>query len=404
MTAELLEAASLCGSSLQKALALPEVATLCRRMAQALIARSWRPSSYMRFAVQEPKLREVFAPAFADRIVQTWLVARVEPLLERTLINDTYANRADKGPLAAIRKAQACMRRPGNGWCLQLDVRSYFHSIHRPTLLNLWLGLLERRPAADQDLMRFVSRALLEHDPLSGYRSSPSSRALLARLPRHKTLPGAKPDCGLPIGSTTSQHFANFYLNPVDHFIKHELRVTGYLRYMDDLTLFGPDADTLLRQRDAIACFLAERLRLALHPNKERLGPAAQGIEYLGYRVYPHYLHPCGRTVRTLKARLDFFKHLIRPDAYPLCQRPVRGVWPELVEAGELHPPVKPDWRLLKRMEATINAYLGLMGHAQSYRLRKSLYHDHFGPLRRYFIPAGPDYAAVHVRKRWQGA
>ena len=404
LTADLLQAASLCGPSLQKALALPEIATLCARLASELLARTWRPSSYLRFAVQEPKLREVFAPAFADRVVQSWLVARVDSLLERTLIEDTYANRPNRGPLAAIRKAQSCMRRPGNGWCLQLDVRSYFHSIHRPTLLNLWLALLERHPVPDLDLIRLVSRVLLEHNPISAYRSAPSTRGLLAALPRHKTLPGAAPDCGLPIGSTSSQHFANFYLNPLDHFIKHELRVKGYLRYMDDLTLFGPGPAVLLRQRDAIADFLAQRLRLALHPGKERLTPSAQGIEYLGYRVYPHYLHPGGRTVHTLKARLDFFKHLVRPDAYPRCQRPVRGVWHGLAETGDLTPPLEPDWRLLKRMEATINAYFGLLGHAQSWRLRKNLYHKHFGPLRAFFVPADAAYKAVRARKCWRDA
>lgn len=52
-------------------------------------------------------------------------------------------------------------------------------------------------------------------------------------------------------------------------------------------------------------------------------------------------------------------------------------------------------------MEATINSYLGLMGHAGSYTLRKRLYDRNFGLLKRYFLPVGPDYAAVRLKKRF---
>jgi hypothetical protein len=134
---------------------------------------------------------------------------------------------------------------------------------------------------------------------------------------------------------------------------------------------------------------------------KTLLSKSVQGIEYLGYRVYPHHLHPCSRAIGALKARLDFFKHLFWPDRFALCQRPMRGVWQSLALNGELAPPLAPDWLLLKRMEATINSYYGIMGHAQSYNLRKSLYHKHFGPLRDFFLPADAAYSAMHVKKRF---
>jgi hypothetical protein len=403
LTVELLEAAQCCEKSLQKALSLPCMASLCAELAKSLVHQSWKPRRHIRFAVREPKVREVFAPSFADRIVQTWLANRMEPILERTLIDDTYANRKNKGPLAAVCKARKYMRRPGHTWCMQLDVRGFFNSIHRPTLLRLWRATLNRQnlPEPTLNLMCFISTAILEHDATTGHRMVESSRELLSSLPPHKTLIHAGADTGLPIGSTTSQHFANFYLNSLDHFVKHELRVQGYIRYMDDLLLFGPDSETLCGRRNAISVFMKEELRLALHPDKEHIRPVTQGVEYLGYHVYPHYLHPCARIVNALKDRLDFFKHLLRPEAYPLCQRPVRGVWQGLAASGELTPPVTPDRSLLKRMEASINSYYGLMGHAQSYRLRKTLYHKHFGPLRAFFVPADAVYKSVHVKKQF---
>jgi hypothetical protein len=254
-------------------------------------------------------------------------------------------------------------------------------------------------PEAKRDLMRFISVAILECDAAIGHRLVNSSRDLLMTLPPHKTLIHANADTGLPIGSITSQHFANFYLNPLDHFVKHTLRVKGYIRYMDDLLLFGPDVSALRTWRDAVSELLVRELRLTLHPAKEHLVPTVQGVEYFGYQVYPYHLHPGSRIIAALKDRLDFFKHLFDPEAYPYCRKPVRGIWQGLLQSNALASPVAPDWPLLKRMEATINSYYGLMGHAQSYKLRKALYHKHFGPLRGFFLPADAGYKAVHAKK-----
>jgi hypothetical protein len=398
---ELLEAAYACGRSLQKDLFLPHVATMSAELADRLFTRVWKPGECTRFAVQEPKLREVIAPAFADRVVESWLVTLAETALDRLFIEDSYANRKGKGTLAAVLKAQQCMRKPGNAFCLQLDVRSFFYSIHRPTLLRDWLKFLRglSLSAHRLALAEHVSSALLTRVPKENFRTVRSSRSLLMALPVHKSLLHASPDTGLPIGSAASQYFANFYLNGLDHFVKHELRIKSYLRYMDDLLLFGLDSAVLMRQKDAIAGYLHDRLRLLLHPAKTLLSKSSQGIEYLGYRVYPHYLHPCSRTISALKARLDFFKHLFWPERFPVCQKPLRGVWQGLARNGELRPPVTPNWLLLKRMEATINCYYGIMGHAKSYTLRKTLYHKHFGPLKKFFIPADAGYSAIHAKK-----
>ena len=399
----MLEAAQNCGSSLQKALALPGVARICADLATSLTNRSWKLGRHTRFAVQEPKLREIFAPDFADRVVEVWLVSLVEKPLSHTLIDDTFANRKGKGNFAAIQTVQRRMRQPGNTYYLQLDVRSFFHSIHRPTLLEGWLQFLRRLPLVPEqsELAAYVSTMLLGRDPVRCHHTIRSSRPLLARIPPHKSLLGSPQDTGLPIGSAASQHFANFYLNGLDHYVKHTLRVKGYARYMDDLLLFGPDCATLSDWRDAITAYLHDRLRLSLHPGKEQLGKSSQGVTYLGYKVYPHYLHVCQRNVSALKSRLDFFKHLLWPQEYPRCQKPMRGVWDKLLHEEELEPPVMPEWALIKRMEATINSYLGLMGHAESYTLRKRLYDRNFGPLKRYFLPVGPDYAAVRLKKRF---
>jgi hypothetical protein len=170
---------------------------------------------------------------------------------------------------------------------------------------------------------------------------------------------------------------------------------------MDDLFLFGPNPDDLHTLRNEITAY-ASSLRLSLHPGKEQLNRTVLGVDYLGYRLYPHYRHVGTRLIKTLKARLDFFKHLFSPDDFKKCQTPLRGSWPIWLKDRALAPPLQPTWPLLKKMEATINSYLGLMGHAESRRLRQTLFENHFGLLRCFFAPSNPGYDSVHVKKRFK--
>lgn len=92
--------------------------------------------------------------------------------------------------------------------------------------------------------------------------------------------------CGLPIGNLTSQVLGNLYLDDLDHYLKEELRVPAYLRYVDDLILLDDSKTRLWALRAKIERFLeAERLRL--HPRKVQLQPTALGLDVLGYRVFP---------------------------------------------------------------------------------------------------------------------
>ena len=56
---------------------------------------------------------------------------------------------------------------------------------------------------------------------------------------------------------------------------------------------------------------------------------------------------------------------------------------------------------LLKRMLSTLNSYYGLLGHAHTYTLRKHIYHQELGLLRRYFLPADKDYSSLRIRAHW---
>jgi hypothetical protein len=108
---------------------------------------------------------------------------------------------------------------------------------------------------------------------------------------------------GLPIGNQTSQLFANVMLDPLDHFSKETLRIEGYLRYCDDMLLFGHDAGVLRADRERLREFLAG-LRLRLHPDKSVIFPVRVGIPFLGYRIFPTYVWLGKSNVHRMRRRM----------------------------------------------------------------------------------------------------
>lgn len=107
-----------------------------------------------------------------------------------------------------------------------------------------------------------------------------------------------KAETGIPIGNLTSQLFANIYLNELDQFVKHKLRVKYYIRYMDDFLILDYNKKELHRIKEEIREFLANELILKLHPKKANVFPVPHhfrsksgggGIDFLGYQIYDNY-------------------------------------------------------------------------------------------------------------------
>ena len=101
-------------------------------------------------------------------------------------------------------------------------------------------------------------------------------------------VPGSLCGKGVPIGNLTSQHYANLYLGELDHFLKDQLRVPGYLRYMDDFICFSDDKGYLNRLLLEIRNFLNQRLRLQLKEKVVRIAPVTEGVPFLGLRIFPN--------------------------------------------------------------------------------------------------------------------
>ena len=91
----------------------------------------------------------------------------------------------------------------------------------------------------------------------------------------------------MPIGNLTSQIFANIYLNELDRFVKHELKVKYYLRYGDDFILIHKDLEKLNKLRTSVIHFLEDELRLKLNPKNDKILKPTHGLKFLGVVIWP---------------------------------------------------------------------------------------------------------------------
>ena len=219
------------------------------------------------FLIHDPKERTITAPAFRDRVLHHAIMNVCEPHFDRWLIFDSYACRKGKGRLAALERATHYAK--AHGWFLKLDIRKYFESIPHGNLLSE-LGLKIK----DARLLALMERLIVT---------------------------GKGP--GLPIGSLLSQHLANFYLGPVDRLCREQLRVPGYVRYMDDFTLWGDDPVVLRAHWERVEGFVANRLGLQFKDGAH-LNRTAHGMNFCGFRIFPGWRVLNRRSRKRLTSKL----------------------------------------------------------------------------------------------------
>jgi len=341
------------------------------KLQEDLRSHTYRPRRSICFAVTHPKLREIFAADFCDRIIHHLLINEIEPYFERRFIFASFACRKEKGCHAAVSHLRKHINlitknKTQNAYFLQLDIKSYFPAIDK----NILFGIIEKN--IHQKELIWLAKIIIFHDPTQNYRQK-GKKELLRQIPPNKSLFGVPKTKGLPIGNLTSQFFANVYLNKLDQFIKRKLKIKHYLRYVDDLILLSENPDQLWQWRKEISLFLAKTLQLELHPDKDKFGSVYQGIDFLGYVTKPTYTLTRNRVVNNLKTKLYYFNKNV------------------LVNGA-------PDKKAIKTALSMINSYYGHFLHGNCYRLRRNIYEKHFGALKEYLTPAR-NYSYFHYGK-----
>ena len=216
-----------------------------------LTAGTYKPKPYHRFMVYEPKAREISAPAFRDRVVQHAVYNVIRPIFDRCFIDQSFACRCGKGTHKAADYVQHALQQvPRDSYILQLDIRKYYHSINRDILRQLIAQKIKDERLLDL-IMLFADN---------------------------------EGETGTPIGNLLSQLFGLIYLNPIDQFVKRELKTKYYVRYVDDFVLMGLTREQAIEHKAAIVGFLKQKLELSL--SKASIHRVTKGINFVGFRTW----------------------------------------------------------------------------------------------------------------------
>ncbi len=226
---------------------------------EELCANTYRPSPFNIFEVREPKVRKICASTFRDRVVHHAICNLLEPIFERRFIGDSFACRRGKGTHMAMRRCQEFAR--SHRFFLKCDIRKFFDSIDHDILKTRL-----QRVIGDEKFLDLLN-LIVEH-----------------------SVPGNPPGVGIPIGNLTSQNFANFYLDVLDHHIKDRLALRGYVRYMDDFICFSDSKEYLHALLVDLRVFLRDELKLELKEKIVKIAPVSDGVPFLGFRIYPNLI------------------------------------------------------------------------------------------------------------------
>lgn len=264
-----------------------------------LKSKTYQHSEYTSFYINDPKLRKIHKAEVLDRVIHHAVYRVLYPIFNKGFICDSYSCRIKKGTHKAVYRLERFTRKVSKNYkkpcfALKCDIKKFFVSVDQKILLKI-IG----RKIQDDNAVWLIKKIV-------------------------QSFPG-----GLPLGNLTSQLFANIYLNELDQFIKHKLKLKFYLRYCDDFVILDSEPVHLNNLVDIISEFLENKLKLALHQDKIIIRKLGQGIDFLGYIILPHY-----RVLRTKTKR-----------------------------------------RMLKQInDKNLPSYLGLLKHSDSRKIRQKLF------------------------------
>ena len=322
------------------------------------------------FCVTRPKVREVFAAQFRDRIVHHLCMLRLLPIFEAAFINDTYNCRVGKGTDYGIKRVAQFMHEHPDGWVLKCDIRCFFMNIRKEKLADMLEQFIaEHYTGEDIEPIQWLVRMIVMHRPEKRCIRK-GDLTLWDELPKGKSLFDTGGKTGLAIGNLTSQIFANYYLLPLDNWLAH---IDGicYGRYVDDFVLVAGEKDVLKALLPKIREFLHERLAIDLHPNKIHLQPVRHGVTFLGSVIKQGRIYAGNRTIGNAT-------NLIREYA--------------LIEDKE---------KYIEKFCARYNSYMGYLVHRNTYAIRWRLWNMVDDETKRY-VYMSENMAVMHVRSEYK--
>lgn len=320
------------------------------RLRDDLLERRYKPLPSTCFIIHDPKMREVFAAEFRDRVVHHLFYNYTHKLFERTFIADSYSCIEGRGTHYGVNRLRKHILSCSQNWSkpcfvLKLDVKGYFMGINRARLLALCRDILKKQQrkvhGLDWCLVDYLLESICLLNPVENCRVL-GDRNEWKLLPKEKSLFDSKPGFGLPIGNLSSQLFSNVYLGMLDNFMKRELKCRRYGRYVDDAYVVVSYKEELYDIVPKVRTFLSDALELELNEKKVRVVDAYKGVEFLGAYIKPYRIYPSTKTLRRMRGRLKSLDWKERPS----------------------------------RTQARVNSLLGVLSHYDCYQMRKVLVYE----------------------------
>ena len=249
--------------------------------------KNYTPKPLKTFILRDPKTRKISKSNFRDRVVHHALVRIIEPIFDKTFIESNCAGRKRKGTLFAINKFNLFFRKvtknySSKGYCFKADIKHYFQEVDHDVLLEII-----KRKIKDEKVIWLINQIIK--------RERGEGQSITKKV-------------GMPLGNLTSQFFANIYLNELDYFVKHKLRVKYYIRYVDDFVILHESKEQLEIWREEINSFLKEKLKLELHNQKSKIISLSNGVDFVGFRNFYHFRLLRKRNIRSIKKKVDKYK------------------------------------------------------------------------------------------------
>jgi RNA-directed DNA polymerase len=257
------------------------------KLQKELETKIYQPGNYKTFEIFEPKKRLISAAPYRDRVIHHALCNIIEPIFEKTFIYDSYANRIGKGTHKALDRFVNYYR--SSKYVLKCDIVKYFPSIDHLILKNLICKKIKCK-----DTLWLINLIIDNSNPQMPINKYFEGDDLFTPYERK---------CGLPIGNLTSQFFANIYLNEFDHFIKDELGIKKYVRYVDDFAIFSDNKMKITKLRLKIENKLSE-YRLIIHKIKSRITNVEYGENFLGFKIFTEKIKIKSDNLKRAKKRL----------------------------------------------------------------------------------------------------
>ncbi len=286
-----------------------------------LVNNNYNISKYKEFKVYEPKERIISAPTFRDVVVQHSLINIINQIFEKSFIYNSFACRKKKGThkgmfrLKKVIQSYNCPK-----YYLKCDIKKYFPSVNKIILKKIIFKKIKDKKTLD-----------LINKIIDSYSSDFGNNK------------------GIPIGNLTSQLFANIYLNELDQFVKHKLKINHYFRYVDDFIILCDSKKELHNYECRIKQFLKCKLHLDMPKHKTYINLINNGVDFIGYKIFPQFV----------KIRKSNIKRFIR--------RTKNNVY--------LYNKCKLDENSL---ESSICSFLGYSKHANAYLISKKIFNIYF--------------------------